>query len=204
MKKKRGFLRKIMGFLVTAFLSVCLTGCFSPVYDTARTYTGLTVGGWVAYHDMNYTSGTPDFTAKGVRPDFCVGFAPVNWFSVVGHAGFLISADTSDGQAYPFAGAGVKFSTPWDVFNMGIRIEAEFPRIGSITPMIGFSIPKRWEIVTLGISTSYLIIPASAFINIHPFKGAHLFAGVSLPDNDDAPEVCLGIGYTYTFEFSSE
>ena len=180
------------------------TGCFSPVYDTARTTPGLTVGGGLAYHNINYTSGDIDWVVSGIRPDVCLSFAPVNWFSVVGHAGLLIGRDSLESKTYPFAGAGVKFSTPWEVVNLALRAELEFPSIGALTPMIGFSIPKRWEILTFGIKTSYCLIPSTIFINIHPLKGTHLFAGFALPGEGSTPEVCLGIGYTYTFDLSKK
>ncbi len=177
-------------------------GCLSPVYDTARIYKGLTVGAGLAYHDMSHTGGDIDFISSGIRSDLCISYALMNWFGVVGHAGVLF--DKSGGGAYPFAGIGCKFSTVWNVVNLALRVELEFPRIASLTPMVGFSIPGAWEIATLGVSTSYLIIPATFFVNVHPLKGSHLFAGIALPDNDGTPEICLGIGYTYTFDLSGE
>ncbi len=201
-------------------------GCVSPIYDTARTYPGFTLGGGLAFQNAQYHSGGSgiisfDYDVVGIRPDVALAYSPSNWFSVVGRAGMLIDLDrdstSTDVFSLPFAGLGVKFSTPFERFNVGLRTELVLPQmllhplLGlSLVPMAGLSTKSGFEYLTLGIQTMIGIAPASVFLNVHPFRGAHIFLGLGLPwGSDDStstgtPSVCLGAGYTYTFDLSKK
>ncbi|MEA3310743.1 MAG: hypothetical protein U9Q76_00820 [candidate division WOR-3 bacterium] len=176
-----------------------VTGCVSPMYDTARTYPGLTVGGGLAYQIVDHEGGDIDVKLSGIRPDISLTYAPTNWFSFVGRAGVLIQPDQLD-EPFPFAGLGFKVSTPWERFNLGIRAEVDLPRYASFAPMAGFSNSKGHEYLTLGFQTVLGYMPATFFVNMHPLPGTHIFAGAVWPQKDvGIPEACVGLGYTYTF-----
>lgn len=201
-------------------------GCVSPIYDTARTYPGFTLGGGLAFQNARYHTGGSglinfDYDIVGIRPDVALAWAPTNWFGVIGRAGMLIDLDrdstSSDVSSLPFAGIGVKFSTPFERFNLGLRTELTFPQtlltplVGlSLVPMAGLSTRKGFEYLTFGFQTMFLLAPASVFLNVHPFRGAHIFLGLGLPwDSDDSTQaastsVCIGAGYTYTFDLSKK
>ncbi|MBA7598220.1 hypothetical protein ES703_05231 [subsurface metagenome] len=171
----------------------------APIYDTAITHKGLTVGGGIGYHQYEVESSSRFIHIhdglKGIRPDLAIGYGFTNWFSVVGRAGVIIGTDIPQGNPAqePSFGLGLKFSTPWQIFNLGLRAEADYPRLASLTPMMGFSTRKGHEIITLGIQTAFGIAPTGAFINLHPLRGSYLF--VAFGEN----EICLGLGYTYNF-----
>jgi len=177
-----------------------VTGCVVPIYDTARAQKGLTVGGGLAYHEA-YHEAEFDVKFSGIRPDVAVGYGFTNWFSVVGRGGLLFDLEDPD-SPIPSIGAGVKFSTPWDRFNLGIRAEFDLPRLYfSATPMMGLSNKKGRELLTVGLQT-VLYMPATFFVNIHPLPGTHVFAGAVWLEEGVIPEACIGLGYTYTFDFS--
>lgn len=189
--------RLIPGFLLAAVLASC-TG-LAPIYDTAITHKGFSVGGGIGYHQYEVEGSQGIFHVhdgmEGIRPDIALSYAFSDWFSVVSRAGVIIGTDIPQGNPAqePSFGLGLKFSTPWQIFNLGLRAEADWPRLASLTPMMGFSTRKGHEIITLGIQTAFGIAPTGAFINLHPLRGSHLFAAFG--DN----EICLGIGYTYNF-----
>lgn len=171
----------------------------APIYDTAITHKGFSVGGGIGYHQYEVENSSRFIHIHdgmaGIRPDVAVSYAFSNWFSLVGRAGVIIGTDIPQGNPAqePSFGLGLKFSTPWQIFNLGLRAEADYPRLASLTPMMGFSTRKGHEIITLGIQTAFGIAPTGAFINLHPLRGSHLFAAFG--EN----EICLGIGYTYNF-----
>lgn len=232
MEKKRGWAlinSRCLFIPIRTMAIVCIIGgCVSPIYDTARIYPGFTLGGGVAFQNARYHTGSSglinfDYDIVGIRPDVELAWAPTNWFSVVGRAGMLIDLDDSDTTSsaitsLPFAGLGVKFSTPFERFNLGLRTELAFPQtllsplVGlSLVPMAGLSTRKGFEYLTFGFQTIFLLVPTSVFLNVHPFRGAHIFLGLGLPwdSSDDstqaaAPSVCIGAGYTYTFDLSSK
>lgn len=181
-------------------------GCMglAPIYDTAITHEGLIVGGGVGYHryEVQSSSGIVHIHdgLEGVRPDLAVSYAFTNWFALTGRAGVILGKDIPQGEPAqePSFGLGVKFSTPWKIFNIALRAEADYPRLGSLTPMIGLATRKGHEIVTLGIQTAFGVAPTGGFVNLHPLRGMHMFA--ALGDG----EVCLGLGYTHTFDFSKK
>jgi len=189
--------RLIPGFLLAAVLASC-TG-LATIYDTAITHKGLTVGGGIGYHQYEVESSSRFIHIhdgmQGIRPDIALSYGLTNWFSVVGRAGVIIGTDIPQGNPAqePSFDLGVKFSTPWKIINLALRAEADWPRLASLTPMMGFSTRKGHEIITLGIQTAFGIAPTGAFINLHPLRGSHLFAAFG--EN----EICLGIGYTYNF-----
>jgi hypothetical protein len=189
--------RLTIGFLLAAALVSC-TG-LATIYDTAITHKGLTVGGGIGYHQYEVESSSGFIHVhdgmEGIRPDVAVSYAFSNWFSLVGRAGVIIGTDIPQGEPAqePSLGLGVKFSTPWKIFNLALRAEADYPRLFSLTPMMGFSTRKGHEIVTLGIQTAFGIAPTGGFINLHPLRGSHLFAAFG--EN----EICIGLGYTYNF-----
>ena len=189
--------RLIPGFLLAAALVSC-TG-LSTIYDTAITHKGLTVGGGIGYHQYEVESSSRFIHIhdgmQGIRPDVAVSYALSNWFSVVGRAGVIIGTDIPQGEPAqePSFGVGLKFSTPWKIFNLALRAEADYPRLVSLTPMMGFSTRKGHEIVTIGVQTAFGIAPTGAFVSLHPLRGSHLFAAFG------DGEFCLGLGYTYNF-----
>lgn len=186
---------------------VGVTGCVSPIYDTARTQKGLTIGGGLAYHDAYHDEGNYAVEFSGIRPDISVGYGFTNWFSVVGRGGLLFDFEDPN-QSLPFLGAGLKFSTPWDRLNLSSRVEFDLPKgllnplLGlSFTPMAGLSNKNGHEYLTFGLQTIFGIVPVTAFVNLHPFQGTHVFLGAAGPSEGTIPEVCLGLGYTHTFDF---
>lgn len=197
---------KLTKWIKTILVIVCVTGvtgsgCVGlvPVYDTAITHEGFTIGGGIGVHQYERESSTGLFHIhdgmRGVRPDLVASWNMNNWFAVTGRAGVIIGEDIPQGEPaqQPFFGTGLKFSTPWRIFNLALRAEADYPRLFSLTPMMGISTSKGHEIVTVGIQTMFAIAPTGAFVNIHPLRGLHMFAAAG-PD-----EFCFGLGYTYNF-----
>ncbi|MBN2379005.1 hypothetical protein JXM67_04300 [candidate division WOR-3 bacterium] len=192
---------KVFRWIVLVVISTVIANCtgLAPIYDTAITHEGLTVGGGVGYHryEVESSSGAIHIHdgMEGVRPDLAASYAFTNWFSMTGRVGVIIGKDIPQGEPVqePSFGLGVKFSTPWKIFNISMRVEPDYPRLVSLTPMIGFSTRKGHEIVTLGLQTAFGIAPTGAFINLHPLSGTHLFAAVG------DGEVCFGLGYAYNF-----
>jgi hypothetical protein len=196
---------KIIKWVALILVVVCVTGVtggcigLAPVYDTAITHPGFTVGGGVGYqrYEVESSSGIVYIHdgMEGVRPDLALGYAFTNWFALTGRAGVIIGKDIPQGEPAqePLLGLGVKFSTPWKIFNLALRAEADYPRLFSLTPMIGFSTRKGHEIVTVGIQTAFGVAPTGGFVSLHPLRGSHLFAAFG------DGEVCFGLGYTYTF-----
>lgn len=184
------------------------TACFSPIYDTAMTHEGFTVGGGVAYQkviEIQWWGGSTTRIAF-IRPEINVNYGFTNWFSVVGRAGCLILIDTV-GYLIPCAGLGIKLSTPGThVFNLALRAEADYPNTFALTPMMGIATNKGHEFLTAGVQVTGCIALGTLgfFINMHPFKGAHILVGSDfspfyLGDLGLAPGFYAGIGYTYNF-----
>jgi hypothetical protein len=219
MKRTKKLLKIVINISFAAGLSVMLiTGCMSPIYDTARTYPGWTVGGGAAFQQVQVESNVAGITefnynVTGIRPDISVAYSPTNTFSIVGRAGMLLNLASRDSLllGMRFGGLGFKFSTPFERFNLGLRAEFPFPQftvdsiIGvSFIPMAGLSDKTGFEYLTAGIQAIWLM-PMSVFLNVHPFRGAHVFVGMGLPwfshwyTSPGIPDFCLGIGYTHTF-----
>lgn len=192
-----------MKFLKSTALCIAVMslGCvgLAPVYDTAITHKGFTAGGGIGYHQYEVESSSGIIHIhdglKGIRPDIALSYNLTNWFSLVGRAGMIIGTDIPQGEPAqePSFGLGLKFSTPWKIFNLALRAEADYPRLASLTPMMGFSTRKGHEIVTVGIQTAFGIAPTGAFVSLHPLRGSHLFAAFG------DGEFCFGLGYTYNF-----
>jgi len=176
-------------------------GCtgLAPIYDTAITHEGFRIGTGVGYHRYEVESSSATIHIhdglEGVRPDIELSWNMSNWFAMTGRAGVILGSDIPSGDPAqePSFGAGLKFSTPWKIFNLAMRAEADYPRLFSLTPMIGLSTRKGHEIVTIGMQTAFGIAPAGVFVNLHPLRGSHLFAAFG------KGEVCFGLGYTYHF-----
>jgi hypothetical protein len=184
--------------LCAAVMSMSCVG-LAPVYDTAITHPGFTVGAGIGIQEYEQESSSGVIHIhdglRGVRPDVVASWNLNNWFAMTGRAGVIIGKDIPQGEPAqePSFGLGLKFSTPWKIFNLALRAEADYPRLFSLTPMMGFSTRKGHEIVTVGIQTAFGIAPTGGFISLHPLRGSHLFAAFG-PD-----EFCFGLGYTYTF-----
>lgn len=147
------------------------TACFSPIYDTAMTQEGVTVGGGIAYQEVTGIAF--------IRPDINVNYGFTNWFSVVGRAGCFMPIETV-GYVFPCAGLGIKLSTPGPrILNLALRVEADFPNIFALTSMMGIATNKGHEFLTAGIQVNPLIESGTLgfFINMHPFKGTHILVG---------------------------
>lgn len=187
--------------LVFIMLCVTITGCIglAPVYDTAITHPGFTVGAGIGVQEYEQESSSGVIHIhdglRGIRPDLVASWNLSNWLAMTGRAGVIIGEDIPQGEPAqePSFGLGLKFSTPWKIFNLALRAEADYPRLFSLTPMMGFSTRKGHEIVTVGIQTAFGIAPTGGFISLHPLRGSHLFAAFG-PD-----EFCFGLGYTYNF-----
>ena len=218
-----------------ASLAVSTLACISsPMMTSAVTPQGLSVGGSVVYQtasrgvrwqddDGNYGAFEADL--KGVRPDFLISYGISPTFGVEGHFGVLVSGvarwDGGDeDDAYddslvipiPMAGLGFKLSTPGTkMFNAALRMDVDLPNIACFTPMMGLSTKSGHEFITAGVQTSLLLLPQTAFINIHPFKGAHIYGGVDflkftqevygyeLLGNLAFQSFSVGIAYSYNF-----
>lgn len=183
------------------------TACFSPIYDTAMTQEGFTVGGGIAYQKVIGIQWAEDTTGVAfIRPDINVNYGFTNWFGVVGRAGCLIPIDTV-GYLIPCAGLGIKLSTPGPrILNLALRAEADFPIIYALTPMIGIATNKGHEFLTAGVqvNSSIKVGTLGFFVNMHPFKDAHILVGSDfspfyLGDLGLTPGFFAGIGYTYNF-----
>jgi hypothetical protein len=219
--------KKARWFLVVAWVG--LTACVSPpLYNTVATYEGLTFGAGVAYQSA-YRSGywedgwSARGTFDGPRPDIIVGYGVSEAFSIEGRFGGIISSrlnwedyDREDsGEVHvpiPMVGVGLKISSPAEnVVNTAIRMDLDFPNIAVLSPMVGVSTKTGYEFLTVGVQTAYLLLPRTLFVNIHPFKGVHIYGGADfLPlriesgdltlDGDSYFEsFCIGIAYTHHF-----
>lgn len=213
------------------------TACFSPIYDTAMTQEGFTVGGGVAYQsgiEVSKNESWDDSTTARfayIRPDINVNYGFNNWFSVVGRAGYLILIGTgwvvTVAPHRPCAGLGIKLSTPGPrILNLALRAEADYPYTFALTPMMGIATNKGHEFLTAGVQVTPSIMAGTLgfFINIHPFKDAHILVGSAFnPDPEylydlyhlifipwgypylrGGPWFNVGIGYTYNFGKKNE
>lgn len=217
-------------------LFLTLTACISPpLYNTAVTHEGMSVGVGIAYQTASrggkwvdedsddQRSVYGEFT--GFRPDFLISYGISPTFGVEGRFGMLISGDVmwdgADDDAefddslrfpLPMVGVGLKLSTPGGkIVNFGLRMDIDFPNIAVFTPMMGFSTRRGHEFATLGFETSLLVIPQTAFINLHPFKGMHIYGAMDFLDfNNNIRNVytegdlrfksfSAGIAYSYNF-----
>jgi len=215
------------------------TACISPpIYNTATASEGLSVGAGVAYvsaergfewSDVSVagdsTQGRVECYLDGVRPDVTISYGVSPTFSVEGRFGALITTRTLwDGEdedadyndslriPLPLVGVGFKFSTPGEkMVNFALRMDVDIPNIGVLTPMMGLSTKTGHEYLTFGVQTSMLLLPQTAFINIHPFKGAHIYGGIDfmgfnteiqnyrLDGDPFFKSFTAGIGYAYNF-----
>lgn len=178
--------------------------CMAPIYDTARTTPGLTIGGGVAYQHYPEVSARDVPRFNGARGSLSLNYASTNWFSLLARTSLLLNLDRArDELIYPFGALGVKFSTVNEKFNMALRIEAEYPRLITLTPMFGFG-SRNQEYLTIGFqTTSYL--PWSAHTIIHPFPNWHLFVGVGFAsDFFYLGDICVGLGYTWNLPKKEE
>lgn len=214
----------LIGLTLVSFIA-----CVSPpLYNTVSTHEGLTFGAGMAYQSA-YRSGSWEDgwsgrgTFDGVRPDIVIGYGVSETFSIEGRFGTIISprlywedyhgGDTGEVRfPLPMVGVGIKVSSPpEDKINTAIQMDLDFPNIATLTPMIGISTETGFEFLTVGVQTAYLFLPRTLFVNLHPFKGAHIYAGMDfLPlqfeigdltlDGDSYFEsFCIGIAYTHHF-----
>ena len=219
---------KILKLLVP--LALIATACVSPpLYDSAIAHEGLSVGAGFAYQSAyrsgtEVNQGTAEGTFNGARPDFLIAYGVSNTFSIQGRFGMFVSPDLywrgddpdDESGAYhlpvPMSCVGLKLSTPAEKrFNTALRMDLDFPNIVSLTPMMGLSDERGHEFITMGLQTTYLFLPQTAFINVHPVKGLHVYAAADvLPcklevadlrfDGDDFfQSFCLGLAYTHHF-----
>jgi len=204
-------------------------GCISaPIYNTVNTPRGLSIGAGIAYQTgersgewVNAWKAQGSF--NGFRPEFIISNGVSETFSFEGRFGGIVSptiswqeTDDNDNDSarinfpIPMVGIGFKFATlEKRTVNSAIRIDLDFPNIASVTPMIGICTKTGYEVVTFGIQTTYLVIPRTLFVNLHPFAGAHIYAGVDfLPMEFEAGDLrfngspafkgfCFGIAYAY-------
>lgn len=191
---------------VALFLLIS-TACISPpLYNTAVTYEGMSIGAGVAYQTASrggkwvdddsedQRSAYGEFT--GVRPEFLISYGISPTFGVEGRFGMLISSavrwdgadtgsvcDDSLRLPLPMAGIGLKLSTPGNkIVNFGLRMDLDFPNIVVFAPMMGISTRKGYEFATLGFETSLLVLPQALFINFHPVKGMHIYGALDFLD----------------------
>lgn len=206
-----------------------LIGCISPpLYNTVTSPEGLTFGAGVAYQSA-YRSGYWEDgwagrgTFDGARPDIVIGYGVSETFSVEGRFGGIISPhlywedyDREDsGHVHvpiPMIGVGLKVSSPAEnLVNTAIRMDLDFPNIAVLSPMVGVSTQTGHEFLTIGVQTAYLLLPRTLFVNIHPFKGAHIYGGMDfLPLRFESGDInlegdsyfesfCVGIAYIHHF-----
>ncbi|MBD3285973.1 hypothetical protein GF359_05730 [candidate division WOR-3 bacterium] len=229
---------KRLGWFALVIL-LAITACISPpVYNTATSPQGLSVGAGVAYMSAergfewsdveaagDTTHGRVESYLTGVRPDVIISYGVTPTFSVEGRFGALFTSRTLwDGEdedsdyndslrmPVPLVGVGFKFSTPGEkMVNFALRMDVDIPNVGALTPMMGLSTKSGHEYLTLGVQTSMVLLPQTAFINIHPFKGAHIYGAIDfigfnaeiqnyrLDGSPMFKSFTAGIGYAYNF-----
>jgi len=188
-----------------------------PLYTTALTNTGFTVGAGIAYQTIGHSTlqleigenETIDSYWGGywyhrIRPGVNLTYGFTQWLAAVSRGGMLI--DPTSGDTRPAGGIGMKFSTPWHkYFSASVSAEADYPNWFVATVMMGGVTAKGHELITLGyqfgLSDYYndsFASPGYFFLNLHPVKGMHIVAALA-PDPfwSDLGGVYTSIGYTY-------
>lgn len=198
----QGFTQIIKALSVILLVILCITGCVSPFYGTARIEEGFHVKSGIA--GITYIGGVGEWNAYhiGGRGDVQLTYGFNRYLQIDGRLGFGGGYNLDPYPAsrlysfFPEAALGVQGALPVKVFAPALRVELSYP-MSSIGLLLGFG---EKELVTLGGRAHFgefvELYTGDVFIGIHPLSRWSFFAGANLSTIFEGRiAATLGVGY---------